>query len=138
MKAEEARRRFAAARVATLATVDGTGAAHQVPVTFVVDGDMVWSAVDAKPKRGTELRRHTNIRAESRVTLLVQHWDEDWSRLWWVRADGLAVVSDARSVVDRAVRLLREKYAQYRDVDVHGPIIEVAVQRWRAWSAAEG
>lgn len=138
MKHDEARERFAAARVATLATVDGLGAPHQVPVTFVVDGDMVWSAVDAKPKRGTELRRHTNIRAESRVSLLVQHWDEDWSRLWWVRADGLAVVTDAGGVVDRAVGLLRDKYAQYRDVDVHGPIIEVAVQTWRSWTAARG
>jgi PPOX class probable F420-dependent enzyme len=127
--------RFASARVATLATVDGEGAPHVVPVTFAVDGDTIWSAVDAKPKRGGGLRRLDNIRGDPHVSLLAQHWDEDWSALWWVRADGLAVVTDARSAVDRAVGLLREKYAQYRDVDVHGPVIEVAVHTWRAWSA---
>lgn len=131
----QARQRFAAARVATLATVDATGTPHVVPVTFAVVGDTVVSAVDGKPKRGTDLRRHRNIRANPRVTLLAQHWDEDWSALWWVRADGLAVVTEAPSAVDRAVALLREKYAQYGTVDVHGPVIEVAVHAWRAWSA---
>jgi PPOX class probable F420-dependent enzyme len=130
-----ARLRFAAARVATLATVDGAGAPHLVPVTFAVDGDTVVSAVDAKPKRRVALRRLDNIRADPRVSLLVQHWDEDWSALWWVRADGLATVTDAPSAVDRAVGLLREKYPQYGTVGVHGPVIEVAVHAWREWSA---
>jgi PPOX class probable F420-dependent enzyme len=131
-----ARQRFAAARVATLATVDGAGTPHVVPVTFAVDGDTIVSAVDGKPKRGTALRRHRNIRANPRVSLLAQHWDEDWSALWWVRADGLAVVTDSPSAVDRAVALLREKYTQYGTVDVHGPIIEVTVHAWRAWNAS--
>jgi PPOX class probable F420-dependent enzyme len=131
-----ARLRFAAARVATLATVDGGGAPHVVPVTFAVDGDTVVSAVDAKPKRRLALRRLDNIRANPRVSLLAQHWDEDWSALWWVRADGLAVVTEAPSAVDHAVALLREKYTQYQTVDVHGPVIEVAVHAWRAWSAS--
>jgi PPOX class probable F420-dependent enzyme len=128
--------RFAAARVATLATVDSGGAPHAVPVTFAVDGDTVWSAIDAKPKRSRALRRLDNIRANPRVSLLAQHWDEDWTALWWVRADGLAVVTEDPSAVDRAVGLLREKYEQYRTVDVHGPVIEVAVHAWRGWSAA--
>ncbi|BCB82112.1 TIGR03668 family PPOX class F420-dependent oxidoreductase [Phytohabitans flavus] len=128
--------RFATARVATLATVDGSGAPHAVPVAFAVDGDTVWSAVDAKPKRRTALRRLDNIRAEPRVSLLAQHWDEDWSALWWVRVDGLAVVTDEPSAVDRAVALLKAKYEQYRTVDVHGPVIQVAVHAWRGWSAA--
>jgi PPOX class probable F420-dependent enzyme len=127
--------RFAAARVAALATVDGAGVPHVVPVTFAVDGDTVVSAVDGKPKRSTVLRRHRNIRANPRVSLLVQHWDEDWAALWWVRADGLAVVTDTPSAVDRAVALLREKYDQYSTVDVHGPVIEVAVHAWSDWSA---
>jgi PPOX class probable F420-dependent enzyme len=131
-----ARLRFAATRVATLATVDAAGAPHVVPVTFAVDGDTVVSAVDGKPKRATLLRRHRNIRANPRVSLLAQHWDEDWSALWWVRADGLAVVTDEPTAVERAVGLLREKYAQYGTVDVHGPVIEVAVHAWRSWSAS--
>jgi PPOX class probable F420-dependent enzyme len=131
-----ARLRFAAARVATLATVDGGGAPHVVPVTFAVDGDTIVSAVDGKPKSGTVLRRHRNIRANPRVSLLAQHWDEDWSALWWVRADGLAVVTDTPSAVDRAVTLLREKYEQYTTVDVHAPVIEVTVHTWREWTAS--
>jgi PPOX class probable F420-dependent enzyme len=136
VKADESKARecFAASRVATLATVDDSGAPHVVPVTFAVDGATVWSAVDAKPKRSTELRRHTNIRSHPYVSLLVQHWDEDWSQLWWARADGLAVVTDSLSAVHRAVSLLREKYEQYRNVDVHGPVIEIAVRQWRGWS----
>jgi PPOX class probable F420-dependent enzyme len=131
-----ARARFAAARVATLATVDSAGAPHVVPVTFALDGDTVWSAVDAKPKRSRALRRLDNIRANPRVSLLAQHWDEEWSALWWVRADGLAVVTEQAPAVDRAVRLLREKYAQYRTVELPGPIIEVTVRTWRDWSAS--
>jgi PPOX class probable F420-dependent enzyme len=131
-----ARLRFAAARVATLATVDSGGGPHAVPVTFAVDGDTVWSAVDAKPKRSRALRRLENIRADPRVTLLAQHWDEDWSALWWVRADGLAVVTEEPLAVHRAVALLREKYPQYRTVDVPGPVIEVAVRAWRGWSGS--
>ncbi|MDQ7909162.1 TIGR03668 family PPOX class F420-dependent oxidoreductase [Phytohabitans sp. ZYX-F-186] len=130
-----ARHRFAAARVATLATVDSDGAPHVVPVTFAVDGDTVWSAVDAKPKRSRALRRLDNIRANPRVTMLAHHWDEDWSALWWVRADGLAVVTAEPSTVERVAGLLREKYEQYRAVEVPGPVIRVAVDAWRDWSA---
>ncbi|BCB87502.1 TIGR03668 family PPOX class F420-dependent oxidoreductase [Phytohabitans suffuscus] len=129
------RLRFASARVATLATVDSAGAPHAVPVTFALDGETVWSAVDAKPKRHTALRRLDNIRANPRVSLLAQHWDEDWSALWWVRADGLATVTADPSAVDRAAGLLKEKYAQYRTVDVPGPVIQVTVTSWRGWSA---
>lgn len=132
---DAARPRFAAARVATLATVDAAGAPHAVPVTFAVDGDTVVSAVDGKPKRATLLRRHRNIRVNPRVSLLAQHWDEDWSALWWVRADGLAVVTDEPSAVRRAVGLLRAKYEQYGSMDVHGPVIEVTVGAWHGWSA---
>jgi PPOX class probable F420-dependent enzyme len=133
----EARERFAAARVATLATVDSSGAPHLVPVTFVVDGDTVWTAVDGKPKRAVWLRRHENVRSHPAVSLLVQHWDEDWSRLWWVRAGGTARVTEDPSTVERAVARLRRKYEQYQTVGVGGPVIEVAVQTWRGWAARE-
>jgi PPOX class probable F420-dependent enzyme len=132
---EEARERFVAARVATLATVDASGGPHLVPVTFAVEGDTVWSAVDGKPKRVTRLRRHENIRSRPGVSLLVQHWEEDWSRLWWVRADGLARVSADPTTVEHAVGLLRRKYDQYRTVGAGGPVIEVTVRTWRGWSA---
>lgn len=139
MNGTEARRRFAAARVAVLSTVDETGAPHLVPITFALGEALtgtrpvIFSAVDGKPKRATRLRRHANIEAEPRVSLLVQHWDEDWSLLWWVRADGRATVSDEPATVEHAIGLLRAKYEQYASVDVHGPIIEIAVERWYSW-----
>lgn len=136
MNEAEARRRFTGARVASLATVDSAGVPHIVPVTFAVDGGTIVIAVDAKPKRSTALRRHANIAAHPEVSLLVQHWDEDWSTLWWVRADGIAVVTESATATEHAVRLLRGKYPQYQSVDVHGPVIEVTVRTWRGWSAA--
>ena len=131
----EARRLFSDARVAVLSTVDLSGGPHLVPVTFVVDGASVWTAVDEKPKHATQLRRHANIRADPRVSLLAQHWDEDWTGLWWVRADGTATLSDTRATVERIAGLLRRKYVQYDQVGVTGPVIEVAVHRWRGWTA---
>ena len=82
--------RFASARVARLATVDAGGGPHVVPITFAVDGDVIWSAVDDKPKRSRELKRLANIRSNPAVSVLADHYDDDWTRLWWVRADGTA------------------------------------------------
>lgn len=130
---DDARRLFAGARVATLGSLTAAGDPHLVPVTFAVDGDTVWTAVDAKPKRAGSLRRHENIRRRPGVSLLAQEWDEDWSRLWWVRADGSAVVTDEPAAVARAVGLLRTKYRQYAEVRVGGPVIEVTISSWRGW-----
>ena len=94
MTPHQARRRFAAARVARLATADAAGRPHIVPVTFAVDGDVVYTAVDAKPKRGTALKRLANVAANPAVALLVDHYADDWNQLWWVRADGTGRVVD--------------------------------------------
>ena len=88
MTPEDARLRFAAGRVARLATATAAGQRHWVPLEFAVDGDRVLSVVDAKPKRSTALRRMANVMEIPRVSLLVDHYDDDWSALWWVRADG--------------------------------------------------
>jgi PPOX class probable F420-dependent enzyme len=140
LTADEARRRFAEAPVAVLATLAPDGAPHLVPITFAVRPDdpaAVVSAVDAKPKRATALRRHANISANSRVGLLVQHWDEDWSRLWWVRADGTAEVSDSAGLLRTAGALLRAKYPQYERMPLTGPVIQVRVDRYRGWAAED-
>jgi PPOX class probable F420-dependent enzyme len=129
----EARRRFTAARVARLATVRPSGAPHLVPMTFAADGDRVVSAVDDKPKRSRLLARLDNIAREPRVSLLVDAWDEDWTQLWWVRADGTARIID--SDVD-AVRRLQARYQQYVDQPPAGPFVIVDVDRWIGWSAA--
>lgn len=138
MTPDEARSRFTAARVARLATVDPEGTPHIVPVTFALEGDRIVSAVDAKPKRGTPLRRLANIAANPRISLLVDDYDEDWRRLWWARADGAARIVDDGPELTSAFDLLRERYAQYRTVGLIGPAVVVDVDRWLGWSAAEG
>jgi PPOX class probable F420-dependent enzyme len=128
----EARRRFFAARVARLGTVSAGGQPHLVPVTFAGAGEKVVFAVDAKPKATTDLRRLRNIRANPRVSLLVDRYDEDWSRLWWVRADGVARILDQGGPVEGLVA----KYPRYRDQPPAGPVVEVTVTRWSGWAYA--
>jgi PPOX class probable F420-dependent enzyme len=130
----QARSRFAGARVARLATVGAGGGPHLVPVTFALRGDRIVIAVDHKPKRTTELARLRHIEADPRVSLLADHYSEDWDRLWWVRADGTARVERA----DPDVSWLVEKYPQYASRPPAGPVIVVDVAKWRGWSAAGG
>jgi PPOX class probable F420-dependent enzyme len=130
MNTDEARSRFAAARVARLATV-GDGL-HLVPVVFAVSDSTVVIAIDHKRKARREVRRLANIRANPAVSLLVDHYDDDWSTLWWVRADGDAVVVDS---ADDAVDLLVAKYPQYQEIRPAGPVILVRVHTWRGWTA---
>jgi PPOX class probable F420-dependent enzyme len=131
----EARARFGAAPVARLATVDQAGRPHLVPVTFDVDGDTVAFAIDHKPKRTTNLRRLRNIAANDRVCLLVDHYDDDWSQLWWVRADGRARIVEDGEARERALTRLAERYRQYHDRPPQGPVILIAVESWTGWSS---
>jgi PPOX class probable F420-dependent enzyme len=138
MERAEARGRFAAARVARLATAGADGRPHLVAVCFAVEGDTVLSAVDAKPKATARLRRIENIAANPAVALLVDHYDDDdWSRLWWVRADGTArVVDPSEAQAQRARELLAARYVQYREAAPRGAVIAVEVTRWSGWAAA--
>lgn len=139
MTPAEARRRFAGARVARLATVDADGRPHLVPVVFAIVGDTVYSAVDAKPKRTTALRRLANVEANPRVALLVDHYDDDWDTLWWVRADGAGRVLDAADPEAASARAeLATRYHQHRETPPSGPVLAVDVDRWSGWSAAPG
>jgi PPOX class probable F420-dependent enzyme len=136
MTGEEARRRFAAARVARLATADAEGRPHLVPIVFVLAGETIYSAVDAKPKRTTALRRLANVAANPRVAVLVDHYDDDWNALWWVRGDGRARVLDAAGPEGRdAVERLVRRYHQYSERPPAGPVLAVDVERWSGWSA---
>jgi PPOX class probable F420-dependent enzyme len=134
MTAAEARERFAAARVARLATADGAGVPHLVPVVFAVDGDRVYMVTDAKPKRTTALRRLSNVRENAAVALLVDHYDDsDWSRLWWVRAEGRGrVLEPDEPEAVHAVALLAARYPQQRAT---GAVLAVDVARWSGWAA---
>jgi PPOX class probable F420-dependent enzyme len=136
LTADEARALFAAARVARLATVGADARPHLVPVVFAVAGDAVYSAVDAKPKRTTALKRLENVARNPRVALLADHYDDaDWGALWWVRADGVARVLETGAEAERAIALLRERYGQYRAEPPRGPVLAVAVERWSGWRA---
>jgi PPOX class probable F420-dependent enzyme len=130
----ECRSAFAEARVARLATADAEGAPHLVPITFAVEGDRVHFAVDGKPKSSARLRRLRNIERNPQVSLLIDEYDEDWERLWWVRADGRARILTEDLEGPRG--LLRARYAQYADVAMDGPVVEIAVGRWSGWRYA--
>jgi PPOX class probable F420-dependent enzyme len=132
--ADEARQRFAAARVARLATADAAGRPHIVPIAFALDGDRLYHAVDAKPKRTTALRRLANVRENPWVAVLVDHYDdEDWGALWWARADGRGRVLEAVDPeAGRAADLLGERYPR---IQVSGEVLAVDVERWSGWEA---
>jgi PPOX class probable F420-dependent enzyme len=127
--------RLVTARVARLATTDPDGRPHLVPIVFALDGDTLYSAVDRKPKRSQVLRRIENARARPDVTILVDHYEDDWSRLWWVRLRGRARLLDDGEERDRALALLTEKYPQYRDEPPDGPVLAVDVTETRSWAA---
>jgi len=136
VQSAQARERFAQARLAHLASVGSGGGPHIVPVVFALEGETIYSVVDSKPKRTERLRRLENLRARPSAALLVDHYEEDWSRLWWVRADGSARVLDGGGEEGaRAIRLLAARYPQQQAT---GAVLAVDVERWTGWSAAEG
>ena len=126
---------FARAPVARLATVGADGTPHLVPVVFALRDEVVYTSVDAKPKTTQRLRRLANIERNPRVSLLVDHYADDWTQLWWVRADGVAAIHHGGDTMNVGRGLLRAKYAQYQSVSLDGPVIAVAVQRWSSWHA---
>lgn len=131
----EAAARFTDAPVAMLGTVGADSAPHLVPVVFGVHNEVVYTAVDAKRKSTQRLRRLRNIAANPRVTMLVDHYDDDWSQLWWVRADGLAEVHHSGEARAVGYALLRSKYPQYQRIALDGPVVTIAVDRWSSWHA---
>jgi PPOX class probable F420-dependent enzyme len=135
MDPAEARTRFAAARVARLATAGADGRPHLVPVVFAVEDARIYSAVDdVKPKATTRLKRLSNIAANPAVALLVDHYDDDWTALWWARADGVARLVDPRDAeAARARTLLAARYPQYRTAPPPGVVVAVDVTRWSGW-----
>jgi PPOX class probable F420-dependent enzyme len=130
----QARGRFEQAPVARLATVSEDGQPHLVPIVFAVVGDVIVTAVDHKPKTTVRLRRLANIVANPRVTLLVDEYADDWSQLWWARADGIARTTDEPG--DGLRTALITRYPQYDECPPGGPYILIDVDRWSGWSAA--
>ncbi|MEX1091847.1 MAG: TIGR03668 family PPOX class F420-dependent oxidoreductase [Acidimicrobiia bacterium] len=128
--------RFTRASVAALGTTRESGSPHLVPITFAVEADTVYSMVDRKPKTTTALRRLANIAANPEVSLLVDHYEDDWTGLWWVRLDGTATVSDDPATLTTARTLLQSKYPQYRDQPPDGPALSIAITgvTWWEWA----
>ncbi len=133
----ESRARFIGSPVLRLATAGADHRPHLVPCTFAVEGSgRVVVGIDTKPKTSANLRRLRNISENPRVSMLVDHYADDWARLWWVRADGEAAIE--RSGAEHAERwdLLRAKYPQYDGQVLAGPVIVVTVESWTGWAFA--
>ena len=126
---------FARAPIARLATVAPDGVPHLVPVVFALRDDVVYTAIDAKPKTTRRLRRLANIESNPHASLLVDHYSDDWAQLWWVRVDGIAAIHNEGDALQTGYGLLRAKYPQYQSVPLDGPVIAVAIHRWRSWRA---
>jgi PPOX class probable F420-dependent enzyme len=131
----KARALFATAAVARLATVRPDGAPHLVPVCFALAGDTIYTAVDGKPKRTPDLARLANIAAEPRVALLADRYEDDWTRLWWVRVDGEARLVTGTDERERAVAALAAAYVQYADAPPQGTVIAIEPHRFSGWRA---
>jgi PPOX class probable F420-dependent enzyme len=133
---EQARARFATVPVARLGTADGQGRPHVVVTTFAVDGDTIYTAVDQKPKSSHTLKRLRNVGENPWVTMLADHYTDDWETLWWVRADGRAAILADQRQMAAPLRLLADRYWQYRLAPPPGPVLAVTVERWSGWTGA--
>jgi PPOX class probable F420-dependent enzyme len=132
-----ARELLSGARVARFGTIAPDGRPHLVPICFALAGAVIYHAVDDKPKATRRLARLANLAADPRATVLADHYEDDWSALWWVRADGRARVLSDTTVPEaaRALDLLAERYAQYRVRRPEGPVIALDIERITGWAA---
>ena len=129
------------ARIGHLATADEAGAPHVIPVCFVLEGDVIYSVLDQKPKRTAlnRLRRVRNILANPQVALVVDHYEEAWDRLWYILVRGRAELLLEGGERVRAIGLLRQKYDQYQDMDIQAnPVIKIVASGTVAWGLDPG
>ena len=136
LDAPEIRRRIDGAQVARLATVGRDGRPHIVPITFALDDDTIYFAIDFKPKKTADLQRLRNIEANPSVSVLVDHYEDDWTKLWWVRVDGSARIVIDGAVFEKGIALLTQRYSPYRSARPAGPVVAIAVERMTGWSAS--
>ncbi|MFZ0625012.1 MAG: TIGR03668 family PPOX class F420-dependent oxidoreductase [Acidimicrobiia bacterium] len=137
MNEPEALKRFEAERVARFATITETGRPHIVPITFAVVDDQIVHMVDHKPKQSSQLKRLANVRLNPHASLLADHYEDDWSRLWWVRVDGTAIVVSRGAEWESARVALAGKYHQYRERPPTGPAVLLTIERITYWEGSE-
>ena len=135
---DELRAAFEHAAVACLATIDADDRPNAVPICFAVRDGSLYSAVDHKPKRSRKLKRLENIAARPAVSVIVDHYSDDWTQLWWMVAEGQAEIVSEAAEAALAVDLLGAKYAQYRTTPPTGAVVALRIDRWHGWSAALG
>jgi PPOX class probable F420-dependent enzyme len=127
----------ARARTATLGTIAEDGRPRLVPICFVLDGDVLYTPIDEKPKQATDPRQLARLRDIERradVTVLIDRWDEDWHHLAWLRIGGRASLTEDPVERARAIAALRAKYPQYAVHDLEArPLIRIAIERVRSW-----
>ncbi len=124
------------ARLGHLATADATGMPHVIPVCYTFDGRRIYSVLDRKPKRTAPsgLKRVRNIQANPKVSLVVDHYEEDWQSLWYVLVQGEALLLENGREQQTAIGLLREKYQQYLDMDIdQNPVIRITPNQVVSW-----
>ena len=139
MKIDNEIQRFTDAPRAQLSTINPNGTPHLVPIVFAVapTGDHIYTAIDWKPKTTQKLQRLENIHADPAVSLIVDHYSDDWSQLWWIRADGNARIVDAGSAEGTVgTDTFVAKYSQYKNNRPEGPVIVIDKLSWRSWSAS--
>ena len=134
----EQRRRVADAPVARLATVRPDGSPHLVPISFAFENETIVTAIDHKPKKTASLQRLRNIEAVPAVSVILDHYEDDWSKLWWLRADGSARIVPGGREREDGIERLTQKYHQYRIAAPRGPVILISVAKWTSWSAEAG
>jgi PPOX class probable F420-dependent enzyme len=136
MLTEEQRRFLEAERVARLATADGAGRPHAVPICYALIGDTVYFTIDEKPKKkpGVELKRLANLRENPFAALVVDRYDEDWSRLAWVMLQGSAEILQAGSEHERAQTALRARYPQLAAMCIEPlPVVAIRIDHAASW-----
>lgn len=136
MQAAEAYRLIETVPIARLATLRADGWPHLVPIVFAIAGSRLVTAIDGKPKRSGSPARIANLKTDPRVSFLADRYDDDWSRLWWVRVDGHASVVDRGPDFSQALASLISRYPQYREVSLPGPVILIDPVRVVGWTAS--
>jgi PPOX class probable F420-dependent enzyme len=124
-------------RRGVLGTIGPDGNPNVLPVCFTWAGDVLWTAIDGKPKSTGQLQRVRDIRANPHITFMVDRWDEDWNRLAWLQAHATATILSEGLETEKAYAALRDKYHQYEYTELVGPVIRMDVDRWIGWAANE-